>query len=130
MRDDHRGRHAELKASQSSKISELRDALVATGFVTLGEQARTLGLARSTTWTILCASHKNSGLTAATINRMLRSPQMPALVRTRLLEYVGQKIAGHYGHSEPQRRKFAARLTIERMGNINRIRERSAVNVE
>ena len=124
------GRDVELKALQSSKIRELRDALVATGVVTLDDQARTLGLARSTTWTILRASHKNSGLSAATINRMLGSPQIPTLVRTRLLEYVGQKTAGLYGHNEVQRRKFAARLSIERVGRLNRIRETASATAK
>jgi hypothetical protein len=44
---------AELKARQSAKIRELREALVTAGFTTLNEQARALGLSRSPAWTIL-----------------------------------------------------------------------------
>src|SRR5437899_6522902 len=61
----HRGAsQAELKIRQGCKIKELGDALIAAGYVTLGQQAQALGLARSTAWTILRASHKGSGLSA------------------------------------------------------------------
>ena len=52
---------AEMKARQASKIRELGHVLVDVGFLTLDEQSKALGLARSTTWTILRASHKGSG---------------------------------------------------------------------
>jgi hypothetical protein len=48
----------EMKARQAAKIRELGHALVDGGFLTLDEQSKVLGLARSTTWTILRASHK------------------------------------------------------------------------
>src|SRR6266436_6295883 len=48
---------AEMKARQAAKIRELGHALVDAGFLTLDEQSKVLGLARSTTWTILRASH-------------------------------------------------------------------------
>jgi hypothetical protein len=69
----------EMKARQAAKIRELGYALVDSGFMTLDEQSKALGLARSTTWTILRASHKGSGLSAAIIKRMLLSPQLPPL---------------------------------------------------
>jgi hypothetical protein len=47
-----------MKARQAAKIRELGHALVDGGFLTLDEQSKVLGLARSTTWTILRASHK------------------------------------------------------------------------
>jgi hypothetical protein len=68
---------AGVKARQSSKIKELGDALIAIGCLSLDHQAEALGLARSTTWTILKASHKGSGLSATVINRMLATPQPP-----------------------------------------------------
>src|SRR5262245_34462076 len=101
---------AEVKARQSSKIRELGDALVTSGFHTLNEQAHALGLPRSTTWTILRGKHKASGLSAAVINQMLAAPQIPQLVRARILEYVEEKAAGSYGHSKIQLRRFVARL--------------------
>ena len=103
---------AEMKARQASKIRELSHVLVDAGFLTLDEQSKALGLARSTTWTILTASHKGSGLSAAIIKRMLLSPQLPPLVRSKILEYAMDKLAGVYGGSRTQRRRFFARLSI------------------
>jgi len=103
--------NADMKARQSSKIRELAEAVEAAGFVTLDEQAKVLGVARSTAWTIRRASHKASGLSASIINRMLAAPELPLLVRAKILEYVGEKAAGLYGGSQNQRRRFTARLS-------------------
>jgi hypothetical protein len=105
---------ARMKARQSSKIRELVEAVKSAGFLTLNEQAKALGLSRSTAWTIRKASHKASGLSASIINRMLAAPELPALARTKILEYVEEKTVGLYGGSRSQRRKFAARLSIEK----------------
>ena len=101
----------EMKARQSSKIRELADAVEAAGFLTLDEQAQVLGVPRSTAWTIRRASHKASGLSASIINRMLAAPELPLLVRAKILEYAGEKAAGLYGGSQNQRRRFTARLS-------------------
>jgi hypothetical protein len=106
---------ASMKARQSCKIRELAEALKSAGVLTLHEQAKALGLSRSTAWTIRKASHKASGLSASIINRMLAAPELPALARTKILEYVEEKAAGLYGGSRSQRRKFAARLSIEKL---------------
>ena len=108
---------ARMKARQSSKIRELVEAVKSAGFLTLDEQAKALGLSRSTAWTI-----RASGLSASIINRMLAAPELPPLARTKILEYVEEKAAGLYGGSRSQRRKFAARLSIEKLpvcGNLN-----------
>jgi len=101
-----------MKTRQSLKIRELGDALAAEGFATLDEQAAALGLCRSTTWTLLKGHHKSSGLSATVINRMLATPQLPPLVRSKILEYVEDKTAGLYGHGKAQLRRFSARLSI------------------
>ena len=106
---------AGMKARQSYKIRELAKAIKCAGLVTLDEQAKALGLSRSTAWTIRKASHKASGLSASIINRMLAAPQLPPLARTKILEYVEEKAAGLYGGSRTQRRQFAARLSIEKL---------------
>src|SRR5262245_417763 len=82
-----------MKARQSTKLTEIKEALGTAGIHTLDEQAKALGLNRITTWTILRDNHKNSGLSAATINRILAVPQMPPLVRAKILEYVEEKKA-------------------------------------
>ena len=108
-----------MNARHLSKIKELKDALVSSGFLTLDRQSKALGLARSTTWTILRATHKNSGLSAATINCMLRAPQLPSVVRTKVLEYVKEKSDGLYGHSALQRRRFIARLSVPQLNYVH-----------
>ncbi len=95
---------------QSRKIRELAEALIAAGYVGLDDQASAFGLPRSTTWTILHAKHKNSGLSASVIRRMLPQPRLPKLVRRKLLQYVEQKSSGAYGHTPQQVRRFAAGL--------------------
>jgi hypothetical protein len=70
---------AMMKARQSSKIRELAEAVISAGFLTLDEQAKALGLSRSTAWTVRKTSHKASGLTASIINRMLAAPELPPL---------------------------------------------------
>jgi hypothetical protein len=104
---------ANMKAKQCARIAELRFALMESGFDSLDEQARVLGLCRSTTWTLLRANHKASGLSATLINRMWLVPQMPELVRATILQYVEEKATGVYGHNQKQRRKFIQQLSID-----------------
>jgi predicted DNA-binding transcriptional regulator AlpA len=96
------------KARQAIRIKELGAALAADGFVTLDEQARALGLSRSTAWAVLKANHKTSDLAAPTINRMLSSPELPPRARLTILTYIEEKLAGLYGHNKKQLRRFAA----------------------
>jgi predicted DNA-binding transcriptional regulator AlpA len=107
---------AQMKVLQSAKIRELGHALATAGILTLDKQADTLGLSRSTTWTILKGKHKSSGLSAAIINRMLAGRQLPPQVRVKILEYVEEKAGGYYGHSETIRRRFIARLSTKWIG--------------
>jgi hypothetical protein len=71
--------HAQIKARQVSKIKEIADALFTCGLCAIDRQATALGLPRSTAWSVRRANHKNSGLSAATIQRILRAPQLPPL---------------------------------------------------
>jgi hypothetical protein len=104
-----------IKGAQRSKIREIGDALVTSGFTTLDEQAKVLRLGRSTAWTLLRANHKNSGLSAAVINRMLSAPQLPALVRAKIIEYIEEKSEGFYGHRKLPLRRFTRRLSVKRV---------------
>jgi hypothetical protein len=117
----------EMKAQQSAKIRELGEALVAAGFLTLDDQAKALGLPRSTTWTILKGNHKGSGLSASIINRILGARQLPAVVEDKVLEYVEDKATGCYGHSRLLRRKFVTRLSAKR---VNRTHLEGIVKVQ
>jgi predicted DNA-binding transcriptional regulator AlpA len=101
-------RNKDHKARQAIRIKEIGAALAADGFVTVDEQARALGLSRSSAWAVLKADHKASGLTVPTINRMLSSPELPPNVRFTILKYVEEKLAGLYGHNKKQLRRFVA----------------------
>jgi hypothetical protein len=98
------------KARQAIRIKELGTALAAAGLFTVDEQARALGLSRSTAWAVLKANHKTSGLAAGTINQMLSSPELPPRARVTILTYIEEKLAGLYGHNKTQLRRFAARF--------------------
>jgi len=100
----------DYKARQTIRIKEVGAALAASGLVALDEQARALGLSRSTAWAVLKANHKASGLTAATISRMLSLPELPPHVRATILMYVEEKLAGLYGHNKEQLSRFKAGL--------------------
>jgi hypothetical protein len=99
---------AEAKARQASKIRELRVALIDAGLIGLDQRARALGLNRSTAWAILSEAHKNSGLSAGIAIRMLSAPNLRS--RSKILEYVREKISGDYRHSIRQSRKYASRV--------------------
>jgi hypothetical protein len=75
--------------------------------ITLSQQASALGLSRSTTWKILQADYKTSGLHAGLIGRMLSQQELPPTVRSLLREYVIEKAQDHYGHKLVRRRRFA-----------------------
>ena len=103
-------RNKDHKVRQAIRIKEIGAALAADGFVTVDEQARALGLSRSSAWAVLKANHKTSGLAAGTINQMLSSPALPPRARATILTYVEEKLAGLYGHNKIQLRRFAARF--------------------
>src|SRR5262249_6439431 len=105
----------ERRLRQADKIREIGCALVEAGFSTRDAQARGLGRSRSTTWTILKANHKSSGLSALLIARMLAQPSLPVGVRRKLFEYIKEKEAGLYGDAPTRLRKFAARLSVAQL---------------
>jgi len=99
---------SELKARQSARIKEIGDALVAEGISALDQQAKALGLSRSTTWTIVKGNHKNSGLSAAIIKRMLSAPQLPSRVRLKIFQYATKNMLAilaivHFGSASFRR---------------------------
>ena len=102
------------RALQAAKIREIGRALSAAGYEDIDSQAEALGLALSTTWTVLQGNHKHSGLTAAVIHQMLKSEKLPASVRRKIIEYVLEKLSGHHGHSKKQIFNFSRRISILR----------------
>ena len=103
----------DTKLEQCAKIAELRQALLNAGFRSLASQSLALSLGRSTTWNILRAGHKATGLTGSIIRRILSSPELPQAVRCVIEQYVAQKLAGAYGHDRKQLRKFQERAGLD-----------------
>jgi hypothetical protein len=99
-----------LKARQCAKITEFRDALIASGFDSLDAQAGALGLSRSSTWMILNRNHKATGLSSSVINRIMHSTRLPSAARAKLEEYVRERLTGQYGHPPKCLRRFRSRL--------------------
>ena len=93
---------------QREQIRQIGVALRQAGILALDDQARALGLSRSTTWKVLQADHKASGLHAGLICHMLAHKDLPLAVRTVLRRYVTEKARGYYGHGPLRRRRFAA----------------------
>jgi hypothetical protein len=106
----------DVKARQASKIREIGEALITTGFVSLDAQAKILGLPRSTARRILSAEHKGTGLSARIICRMLSSEPLPPLVRAKIIEYANEKAVGIYGGTETQHRRFTSKLALNGLG--------------
>jgi hypothetical protein len=103
------------RGRQSAKINEIGKALAAAGLRSLDEQAEAIGLSRSTTWTLLRAKHKGSGLSARIIAHMLSAPHLPLPVRAKILEYLAEKTAGLHGDTERELRRFVRRLALYRI---------------
>ena len=103
MRGTKKDRRA--KARQAAKLAQIRQALITAGCDTTAKQAAVLGLGRSTTWAVL-NSDKRAGPSANVIKRILSSSTLPPAARQKIEEYVGEKIRGLYGHSEPRKRAF------------------------
>ena len=97
---------------QQEAIRRIGEALVRCGYVSIEEQAAALNLPRSTTWTVLKANHKTSGLSASIIHKMLRSPELPEAARARILEYIEEKRKGSFGDNPIRLRRFDARLSL------------------
>ena len=98
-------RHREPKARLAAKLAEIRKALISARCDTAAKQAAVLGVSRSTAWALLHLD-KRAGPHAIVIKRILSSPNLPSRVRQKVEEYVRDKVAGLYGHSEHSKRAF------------------------
>ena len=96
----------EAKARQASKLAQIRAALIAAGFDTTAKQSAVLGVGRSSTWAVLNRDTR-AGPSANVIKRILSSPDLPAVARRKVEEYVKEKSRGLYGHSEPRSEAFS-----------------------
>ena len=97
------------KAKQASKLAEIRKTLVAAGYNSAAEQADVLGVSRSTAWAFL-NRNKRAGPSSVVIKRILSSPTLPPTTRLKVEEYIFEKIAGLYGHTDVRRRWFCDQI--------------------
>ena len=100
------GSQLRAKKRQTSKLAEIRKALIASGHDTVHKQAFALGVIRSTAWTLLNGD-KRVGPSAKLTRRILASPHLPRSVRHKLKEYIEAKIRGVFGHGEQSRKRWA-----------------------
>src|SRR5262245_2929247 len=75
----------------SLALDRISEALITSGYNSLDEQAKALGLHRNTAWTIIKNKHKLGRLSAKTIERILKNPETPAAVRIIVEEYLAQR---------------------------------------
>ena len=73
--------------ARKTKIQDITEALISSGYTSLDRQAKALGLCRSTAWTIIRSTHKLGRLSTKTIERITTNPETPPLVLTAIQEY-------------------------------------------
>ena len=72
-------------------LQHISDALIASGYTKLDEQARALGIHRATAWTIVKTKHKLGRLHAKTTQRILANPDTPPAVRAIVVKYLAER---------------------------------------
>jgi hypothetical protein len=81
----------EMGTCRPYNYARISDALISSGYVTLDQQAKALGLGRSTTWNITKNKHKLGRLSGKTIGRILTNPQTPPAVRAVVQQYLAER---------------------------------------
>ena len=75
-------------------LQQIREALVQSGYTKLDQQAKALGVHRSTAWTIVKTRHKLGRLSAKTTQRILANPDTPPSVRSVIQKYLAERSLG------------------------------------
>jgi predicted DNA-binding transcriptional regulator AlpA len=73
--------------------ARISEALISSGYTSLDEQAKALGLGRSTAWNIIKHKHKLGRLSAKTIDRILKNSKTPPIVRAGVEQYLFERPA-------------------------------------
>jgi hypothetical protein len=82
---------AERKARcYSIELERISEALIVSGYISLNQQAKALGLHRNTAWTIINNKHKLGRVSNKTISRILTNRAPPA-VRAVLVDYLAKR---------------------------------------
>jgi len=82
-----------MRKSPPHSYALLSEALISSGHVTVAQQAKALGLGRSTAWNITKNKHKLGRLSAKTIDRILANPETPPTVRAVVEQYLSERSA-------------------------------------
>ena len=72
-------------------LHSISDALILSGFTSLDEQAKALGIGRSTAWTIVKNKHKLGRLSRKTVRRILANQGTPQPVRAIVQQYLDER---------------------------------------
>ena len=72
-------------------LQQIREALIKSGYSKLDQQAKALGVRRSTAWTIVKAKHKLGRLNAKTTKCILANPDTPPSVRAIIAKYLAER---------------------------------------
>ena len=72
-------------------VVRIREALIASGYTKLDQQAKALGVHRATAWTIIKNKHKLGRLATKTTARILTNPETPPAVRTVIEKYLAER---------------------------------------
>jgi hypothetical protein len=73
------------------RLRDIGDALIEAGYETLDEQAKALGVGRSTAWNIVNGKNKCDRLSAKTTKRILANPKTPPSVRAIIRRYLAER---------------------------------------
>jgi hypothetical protein len=91
-------------------MGEVEAALRRAGLIALDEQAKALGISRTTTWKLFRSDYNNCDPSPVIINRILCAPRLPLAARIKILEYIQERVSGMYGHTKSQSRRFSIRI--------------------
>jgi predicted DNA-binding transcriptional regulator AlpA len=83
--------------------ARISQALISSGYTSLDEQAKALGLGRSTAWNIIKHKHKLGRLSAKTIDRILKNSKTPPIVRAAVEQYAFERAAPNRRNQKPTR---------------------------
>ena len=72
-------------------LQDISEALTESGYTKLDQQAKALGIHRSTAWTIVKTKHKLGRLSTKTTKRILANPVTPPAVRSIIQKYLAER---------------------------------------
>ena len=87
------------------RLQDISEALTESGYTKLDQQAKALGINRSTAWTIVKVKHKLGRLSSKTTSRILANPETPPAVRDVVRQYLAER-SDETAYSQKDRRSL------------------------